>query len=273
MITLYIKIHTKTKLKYFGATSQKDTEAYKGSGTYWTKHVSEHGRDLIKTLRLWHFDDEKECMAFALKFSKDNNIVKSNAWANLVAESGKQTLIGEANPMFGKKHSDEVKIKSSERWAKTNSKRTWYNDGVKNIFSVDVLTSPWVKGRLLNVGSNWYNNGEIQKFSKTHPGEGWVEGQLNYEKKWFTDGTINKRLLECPEGWRLGQTRKSGSSGYEKFKYIISFRDGKVMETTNLGKFGKENNIKINLGRFTKPNPPVSKTIKSVVAIPNFKTG
>ena len=59
-----------------------------GSGTYWQKHIKKHGRQYIKTLEVWGFDNEELCREFALKFSLKNNIVESKEWANLVIEDG-----------------------------------------------------------------------------------------------------------------------------------------------------------------------------------------
>lgn len=88
MIThLYIKLHTKTGLKYFGKTNQ-DPYQYNGSGKKWTSHVNYHGKEYIKTLKVWSFEDLNECSSFAIKFSVDNNIVYSTSWANLKIEDG-----------------------------------------------------------------------------------------------------------------------------------------------------------------------------------------
>jgi hypothetical protein len=88
-IYLYIKVHTKTGLKYFGKTTNNNPYSYKGSGSYWQKHIKKHGKDNIETLQVWEFDNQSECTDFALHFSEENNIVKSKDWANLREENGK----------------------------------------------------------------------------------------------------------------------------------------------------------------------------------------
>lgn len=105
MIYLYIKQHTVTGLKYFGKTIKNDPEKYKGSGTDWLKHIEEYGNN-VDTLGLWEFNDLKECSEFALQFSKDNNIVESKDWANLVYEN---VISG----TYGLKHSENTKAKMS----------------------------------------------------------------------------------------------------------------------------------------------------------------
>lgn len=85
---LYIKTH-KTGLKYFGKTI-KDPFVYKGSGVVWLRHIKKHGND-VSTEVLNNglpFITPETLSEAALKFSKDNNIVKSTEWANLMDEDG-----------------------------------------------------------------------------------------------------------------------------------------------------------------------------------------
>lgn len=83
---LYIKTHNKTGLKYFGKTT-KDPYKYLGSGKHWSRHIKKHGKD-ISTQILGYYTDEHECSKVALKFSKDNSIVESSEWANIIDENG-----------------------------------------------------------------------------------------------------------------------------------------------------------------------------------------
>ena len=84
---LYIKQHNGTGLKYFGKTIRKDPIRYKGSGTYWNRHLKKHGAN-ISTTWLQLFTDIESLTEFALKFSMENNIVESTEWANLEFENG-----------------------------------------------------------------------------------------------------------------------------------------------------------------------------------------
>jgi len=88
-IYLYVKQHKKTGLKYFGQTHTKNPYDYKGSGVYWKKHLSKHGKD-IDTLQVWEFQDQLKATEFAIDFSIKNNIVESKEWANLDVEDAKQ---------------------------------------------------------------------------------------------------------------------------------------------------------------------------------------
>lgn len=86
MIHLYIKTHNVTGLKYFGKTISKDPYKYKGSGTYWKRHLKVNGND-VNTFILGSFEDEDECKKVAIEFGKLNNIVDSKDWANLKEET------------------------------------------------------------------------------------------------------------------------------------------------------------------------------------------
>jgi hypothetical protein len=83
---LYIKQHTVTGLKYFGKTT-RNPEKYKGSGKRWINHLVVHGNS-VKTIWSQLFTDRTELVEFALNFSKENNIVESAEWANLMPENG-----------------------------------------------------------------------------------------------------------------------------------------------------------------------------------------
>jgi len=84
---LYVKQHLVTGLKYFGKTN-KNPFRYFGSGTYWTRHIKKYGKEHIRTLEIWGFDNPSLCNEFASKFSEENNIVESAEWANLCPENG-----------------------------------------------------------------------------------------------------------------------------------------------------------------------------------------
>ncbi|MEI7516738.1 MAG: NUMOD3 domain-containing DNA-binding protein, partial [Betaproteobacteria bacterium] len=103
---LYIKQHSITGLKYFGKTISKNPVKYKGSGTYWKFHIKKHGKEFVETIWLSDpFVDKKILSEFAINFSKENNIVESNEWANLIPENG-----GDNNP---RKCSDEHRANMS----------------------------------------------------------------------------------------------------------------------------------------------------------------
>lgn len=117
-ITLYIKTHKKTGLKYFGkVTGWTDPHTYHGSGKYWRKHLRKHGYD-VDTKIVGEFDDIKKCSEFAIRFSTENNIVESEEWANLQIENG---IDGAPVGHVGSMPSDETKRlvgeQSKLRWS------------------------------------------------------------------------------------------------------------------------------------------------------------
>jgi hypothetical protein len=85
-IHLYVKTHNVTGLKYFGKTIRVDPVKYKGSGKRWLNHIKVHGYD-VSTVIIGTYTEVDECLKVALAFSRDNNIVESNEWANLKVES------------------------------------------------------------------------------------------------------------------------------------------------------------------------------------------
>jgi hypothetical protein len=117
MITLYIKTHKLTGLKYFGKTTKSDVHKYKGSGHYWIRHIKKYG-NLVDTKIVAQFDDEEECKKFALDFSLRNNIVESKEWANLRIENGVDGApVGNTfSQQTIKKMSDSKKGKKSKQY-------------------------------------------------------------------------------------------------------------------------------------------------------------
>jgi hypothetical protein len=84
---LYLKRHNKTGLLYFGKTVRKDPDKYLGSGVRWTNHLKKHGKD-VSTVWKKLFNDPVELKEYALNYSKENNIVENQSYANLKPEDG-----------------------------------------------------------------------------------------------------------------------------------------------------------------------------------------
>jgi len=84
---LYVKTHNKTGLKYLGYTSNKNPCEYKGSGVYWSNHISIYGYD-VKTKILKELDSKDDIKKWGLYYSRLWNIVESKKWANLKEEQG-----------------------------------------------------------------------------------------------------------------------------------------------------------------------------------------
>ena len=116
---LYIKRHSKTGLLYFGKTINADPFYYKGSGTYWLRHLKVHGRRHVETLWCERFTDIFDLVEFALFFSEYMDIVASPAWANLIPENGLSAVMTEvtkgkiATTLTGRRIPQEVILKRS----------------------------------------------------------------------------------------------------------------------------------------------------------------
>lgn len=114
---LYVKTHKSTGLKYFGKTTRLDCiHSYKGSGIHWRRHLKVHGNDYTtELLGIWQ--DKDRLVSFAKKFSKENNIVHSEEWANMVDEEGLQgACCGESN--VAKQEATRAKMRANH--ARTN---------------------------------------------------------------------------------------------------------------------------------------------------------
>lgn len=201
MIYLYVKRHAITGLKYFGKTTKSDPCKYPGSGSYWKRHINKHGKEHIETIELWQFDNVEACSAFALEFSRTNEIIESDEWANLIEENG---LDGAPK---GRVIPVDVRVKMSEAQKRrapasevtrrkksyNNSIRKWYTNGEVEI-SVIPGNQPkgFIPGRVRirtevsrqklsarRQGKRWFNNGiqQLLAFPDNVP-EGYVKGKL-----------------------------------------------------------------------------------------------
>jgi hypothetical protein len=131
-------------LNYLGIT-HKDPFKYRGSGVYWRKHLKSHNFKLddIETIILFETNDYKELCEKGKYYSKLYDVVNSEDWANLIPETGENSvlgmkhseetkkkmsesrkgkLVGEKNPMFGKLVSKETRKKISK--SNTGQKRS-----------------------------------------------------------------------------------------------------------------------------------------------------
>lgn len=74
---------------YFCKSTKKDFITYVGSGVRWLKRIKKYGRKNVETLWVsdW-YSCPHELQEIALHFSKENQIVESDKWANLKPENG-----------------------------------------------------------------------------------------------------------------------------------------------------------------------------------------
>ena len=115
-VYLYAKQHRSTGMRYFGKT-KNNPYTYKGSGTYWLRHLKIHGND-VETTWVHAYEDESILKREAEFLSAVYDIANSKEWANLTFENGldgKFDNSGSNNGMYGKRHTEEVKKAHSER--------------------------------------------------------------------------------------------------------------------------------------------------------------
>ncbi len=124
-ISLYIKTHNVTGLKYLGQTA-KNPFKYSGSGKYWSKHIKKHGNN-VSTEILSRCKTKKELEVCGLFFSKLFDVVESKEWANLRPESGE----GWSGP-----HSEDTKkkMRNAVRPPKSKKHRLKISQNVVNSF-------------------------------------------------------------------------------------------------------------------------------------------
>ncbi len=116
-VKLYIKTHNKTGLKYFGKTTQA-VNKYRGSGKYWKRHTKKHGHDVTTKVYGTYLEGDPNLKKDAIMFSIQNDIVKSEEWANLEIEDGHSGgIVGSIPWNKGKTgmYSDETLIEMSKR--------------------------------------------------------------------------------------------------------------------------------------------------------------
>ena len=112
------------------------------------------------------------------------------------AKQNRRSFEGEANPFYGKEHSQETKELLKQRTTQTwkNQPHPWIgkkhseetkvkfrenNMGEKNPnYGKKQSAETKEKLRLAKLGRKLWNNGDQQKFSKECPGEGWVLGTI-----------------------------------------------------------------------------------------------
>lgn len=153
---LYIKICPHCGLKYFGKTTLTDIEKYQGSGIIWTKHLIENK---VKAIHVWNSEwyNDNSITKFALKFSKLNNIVKSEKWANLIEENGIDGgFTGETEEQRILRLQKSLITRNSTEWKETRGKEIYQKLSKKT----KGIPRPWVKNSMKE-RHNKIKNGEL----------------------------------------------------------------------------------------------------------------
>ena len=256
---LYVKTHNITGLKYFGKTTAKDPCKYKGSGVYWTRHIEKHGYNVVTEI-IGLYTNEQECYDIALKFSIDNNIVKSTNWANLKEES----LDGGWDYI----NSNGLNIVPREIWSEQgleNRHNGCVKSGVKARdlkLGIHALTPEQNKeNRLLAQEAVFEKYGVKYIFSVLNKDTEFKEKQRNslkvghqqgeknsqFGKKWTSIHNDNTREkiripegMSIPEGWEIGWMFDLHLKEMAKEQRILERKEQKKIEFTEYLKIYEE---------------------------------
>lgn len=209
-VHLYVKTHNKTGLKYFGKTVSSDPHKYRGSGRHWIRHLRVHGNDYTTSI-VATFTTADGLYEFATTFSRENNIVESTDWANLIIEDG---LGGGFAPV-----SDARKAAQS----KESSSRQWYTNGLVERF-LKSCPSNWmlgrlpskVKGKTTSLKGRPMSEEDKAKRRKPHdktkprkpnPPKTPEQRTAQSKKRWWKNIATNQTLFseECPDGFTSGR--------------------------------------------------------------------
>lgn len=212
---LYIKeLHG---IKYFGKTFRDDVFSYAGSGKYWKSLILKYGKENIKTLWISEiYYDPELLQEVALSFSRENDIVNSHIWANLIPENGlsggynrfsktalelsvasRKKLYGSG---WGQAHTPEARLAANE------TRKLLYGSSMGMCHTSDAKDKS-LKTRIERYGNAWgAANSAVsrEKAKKTR--------NQNNENGWYTmseDALSKKKLNLSKTNSRVGAERVS----------------------------------------------------------------
>lgn len=259
---LYVKIHNRTGLKYFGKTIRKNPVKYKGSGTYWMRHLIEHGNDVTTILlnKGQPYEDESTMKHVAVCFSKKHNIVKAldvngrKIWANLVDEQGEGSsqagnpkwrksnqayMTGPNNP--SKKYGSPTKGTKRPGVGGRGKGGSWTEK--ERASQEKTRSSQEYKDKMAKVFADSERNRKISDSQCGRPG-------TSTGTKWYTDGKVRRQFKPGEElpGFRPGRPgvnpNKKGMRWYNNGEVNKQFRDGEVPDEFKHGRIGNKKQSK-----------------------------
>ena len=204
MITLYIKIHQITGLKYFGMTSSDDPYKYRGSGKYWKRHIRIHGYK-VNTEIYFQSENVDEAAQIAIRFSKENNIVKSKEWANMIEEN---CIIGwSKGVIFTEEHKQNLRKPKSISYPKSEEHRKKIGQAQKGVARPYVTALKKGIPRPSNVKEAMIS-GHVRKWTVIDPNDNRQE-ILNLKKFCRENGLnsaamqrVSNGIVKQHKGWR-----------------------------------------------------------------------
>ena len=195
MYRLMIKTHNVTKLKYLCITRKEKWEEYKGSGSYWKKHLEKHG-DSISTELLYENSDYDIFLEQCLYYSTYYDVALSEEFANLIPEAGYNMDERNNLILWWDYATDDMKRNAAKKMS-INIKLNHWTKG-KNVDEIKqkMIAHHWTKGK---------NVDEIkQKMS--------VQGKLYWSKL-----TLDQRRYAMCKLWE-GRDRFNNNKDTEEFR-------------------------------------------------------
>lgn len=153
--------------------------------------------------------------------NRDYNV--TSRFYKYIREKCAKAQSGSRNPMYGKTHSEETRRKMSEKVRAYNNN----NPPRKHTEEYKRKMSEAKMGKKHSEESRRKMSDSQKQYFKTHPGR-----DNNSDKTWYTNGTENKLLFTCPDGFVEGRISDN------VYKFIDP--DGNVRECNSLVMLGKE---------------------------------
>ena len=201
MISLYVKTHRKTGLKYLGITS-RDPFSYSGSGKIWKHHIKKYGNDVVTIVVRW-CKDNQSARFWGIFYSNLWNVVSDSSWANIRREEG----------TGGCQRGAEYARRGGNISKTTGIGIHSRNKEVQREMRVRAASTKKILGK---IKIDQLNSEEaILKRKETYIKNKHQQGSKNsqYGSRWVTNEFYNMRLpshVSTPIGWKNG--RKMGLS-------------------------------------------------------------
>lgn len=239
---------------YFGKTTKNNPYSYNGSGVIWSKRIKKYGKENIKTLWVsdW-YKDPHEIQEIALHFSKENQIVESEKWANLKPENGLDGDMSsdtrkKVNSCPERKRKQSIKMSgennpskkpTSRKKASVRMKKQWKNENFREL-CIEKTYRQWEDTEFQKINSErlsklWENPEFVKKMSNTMSErniELWKDTEFY---KIMSDK--RKKMWQSSE-YREKQTGRNHPNFDHKF-YTFVHKSG-IFETSNRYDFIKK---------------------------------
>ena len=138
---------------YFCKSTVENISIYSGSGVEWKDRIKKYGKENIETLWIsdWYICPH-EIQRVALDFSRENQIVESDKWANLKPENG----LDGGSKKGHKKSKESVTKRSGDHHPRKKNPEKWSDVG--NNLKVRPDGTSMTMDRIKNGTHNFLNN-------------------------------------------------------------------------------------------------------------------